>query len=154
MSNTKLSPEQAALKKMGKGPKEPVDQEEEVVEEINIQAGFALPDDFENPPCGEMGHYCINSRGVYDPEWIQLVIQSAYEGQANPQKFPLGGVTYIVPLDEWLDAPPCVKVSLDDAVETHHVKAPPNAGDIMLGKKTKHKKITRKRFVYQTMPSS
>lgn len=151
---TQRNNELAALSAMNDGGA-PVaaDKSEDLSRDFNIRKNHPLPDGFVNPECGEPGHRCIGNDGKYHPEWIQLRIDGVYEGQANPQKFPLGGSTYLIPLDEWLDAPPEVLVSLKGAVETHHTQKPPTPGEIALGKKPEHKVITRNRFVYQSLPS-
>ncbi len=121
---------------------------------FNITKNRPLPEGFENPELGEYGRKCLDNGGAYDPDWVQLKIDGVYEGQANPQKFPLGGVTYAIPLDVWVDAPRCVLESLKSAVETHHTQAPPTPGEITLGVKKKRVSIERNRFVYHVIESA
>ena len=151
--------ELAALATLEGGPvDQPIgdDLASDLSRDFSIVKNKPLPEGFENPPCGEEGHKCVGPGpdGKYHPEWYQLLIEGAYEGQANPQKFPLGGVTYLIPLDEWVDAPPCVIESLKSAVETHYTQSPPTPGQIALGIRPERKAVNRKRFVYDYMKSA
>ncbi len=121
-------------------------------EEFKIKIGKKLPDEFENAPCGSEDHLCVDPANQYQPDWVQLYIQSTHDHQQNPQIFP-GARQYSVVLDTWVDVPPRIVESLRSAVEVHHTK---NVTDnqIALGQHSEHKKIKRNRFVWQTMPSA
>lgn len=121
-------------------------------ENFRIKAGSPLPEKFINPPCGDDGHLCVDRGGIYRPDWSQLMLFRLHEGQADPQTFPLGS-RWKVPLEKWVDVPPEVMVSLNDAVETHH-RMDFMPGDILLGKPAVHSETKRRRFQYDSKPSA
>lgn len=126
---------------------------ESPAEDFVIVPGQPLPHGFVNRPCGTSGHYCLDRGKCYDPEWVQCMIRSTHDKQRNPQPFPLLGMTYLVPLDEWVDVPEGVFHSLEGAVETHHAYAA-TPGNISLGEPVEHKVISRRRFHYEIIKSA
>jgi hypothetical protein len=148
--------ETAQAKATEKAAMEALKRQEKVAageEVFNFTTGQKLPEGYENPPCGDPKHRCVDQGGLYRPDWFQIKIERVYDRQTDPQDFPLMGVTYQVPLDEWVDAPPGVLESLKSAVEVHHsFNATP--GMIALGQHPEHKKIERHRFVYRDLPSA
>ena len=116
-----------------------------------FKAGRPLPAGFENPPKGDEMHYCTDKAGNYRPDWVQIIIHSVYDHQQDPQVFP-GAVTYAVPLETWCDCPPRIKASLESAVEIHHHRNA-TTKQIYLGEHPEHKKIKRRRFQWDWMPS-
>lgn len=120
---------------------------------FNIVADKPLPDGFVNPPAGEPGHFCVDQRGFYQPDWYSIYIDKVHDKQQDPQPFNLAGTKYHVPLERWIDVPPGVVIALKDAIEVHHEhEAKP--GDIMLGIPTVHKTRERKRFHWNQVPSA
>jgi hypothetical protein len=119
----------------------------------NIHKGMPLPADFVNPPVGEDGHHCVDRGGNYQPDWKQLIIYKNRDKQADPVSFPLGGNRYAVPLDVWVDAPPEILISLNDAEETEHRS---NFSDdlVRLGTDVQSTKITRRRFFWAEKASA
>jgi len=118
---------------------------------FNLVKGKPIPDVFQNPPCGEDGHLCVDLGGNYQPDWYQLMIEKMYEHQEDPQPFPLGTL-YSVNLDAWTDVPPEIIESLKSAVEEHH-SMNATAGQIVLGQHPERTTFKRKRFVYHAMKS-
>lgn len=119
---------------------------------FNCVAGQQLPEGFVNPEKGERGHLCVDREGLYQPKWTQLYLERVHDRQQDPQSFPLGA-RYLVPLEEWVDAPPEILESLNSATETHHeFNAKP--GDVLLGIPTEHKTIERRRFHWREIPSA
>ena len=118
----------------------------------NIFAGKPLPEEFENPPLGEPGHHCVDLGGLYNPEWFQIRIEKIHDKQPDPVDFPLGR-NWQIPLNRWVDAPPEVKVSLTDAIETHH-EMNATAGQIALGDHPERVETKRRRFIWQYYPSA
>ncbi len=120
---------------------------------FNISPDRPLPEGFVNPPCGNVGHFCVDQRGYYQPDWFQLYIDKVHDRQQNPQPFNLAGQRVSVPLEMWVDVPPGVINALNDAIEVHHEhEAKP--GDIVLGIPTKHITRERKRFHKDVLPSA
>lgn len=120
---------------------------------FNFRADAPLPEGFVNPPCGEDGHFCVDQRGFYQPDWFALQIDKVYSRQQNPQPFNCGGSRYLVPLETWVDAPAGVVEALKSAIEEHHeYEAKP--GDILLGIPTRHIVRRRKRFHWNSVPSA
>lgn len=117
-----------------------------------FKAGRPLPPGFENPPCGDPDHKCVDLAGNYRPEWDQIMIEKIYDKQADPQVFP-GPNTYAVYLDTWTDCPPQIKAALESAIETQHSRNA-NQRHIALGEHPKHKTVERRRFVWRAMPSA
>lgn len=119
---------------------------------FNFAAGRPLPEGFENPPCGDYGHRCVDRDGRYQPDWTQLFIEKIVDHQNDPQ--PLSCLPkYLVPLETWVDVPPSVMKSLESAVQTHHEHVA-KPGDIILGVKTEHKEIKRSRFHWKEIRSA
>ena len=157
MANTKSPKEMeaAALAVMAKEAELELDPQNR--DNFNIQEGYALPEDFINPPLStedeeNRDHLCLDRAGHYQKSWFQLRIDKIHDRQQDPVEFPLGTL-YLVPLDEWVDAPPEVIESLKSAVETrheHNIKP----GDVELGKQAVHKETKRRRFVWHSIPSA
>lgn len=120
---------------------------------FNISPDRPLPEGFVNPPCGEPGHFCVDNRGFYQPDWWQLHIDKVHDKQANPQAFNLAGQIVRVPLETWVDVHPAVIIALQDAVEVFH-EHEAKAGDIIAGIPTVHKETKRKRFHWDKYPSA
>jgi len=120
---------------------------------FNIHKNHPLPEDFENPPIGDPGHFCIDRAKNYRPDWVQLNIMKNRDKQIDPVVFPLGGNIYEVPLDRWVDAPPEILISLKDAVETEHLTNW-DSNKVRLGEEIETSTITRRRFFWETFPSA
>ena len=119
---------------------------------FNIAKGMKLPEEFENPPCGEEGHFCLDQGGFYNPTWTQLMIEKIYDKQVDPQVFPLSS-RWLIPLDKWVDAPPEVIESLRSAVEIQH-RSNVRPGEIILGQEIENTQIERRRFVWRSIQSA
>jgi len=122
---------------------------------FNIVPGKPLPEGFENPPCGEEGHFCLDTAGCYQPDWMQLYLERVYDKQIDPQVFPLSS-TWLVYLETWVDVPPEVIESLRSAVETVH-RTNVRPGVIPIGApdgEIEMKSHTRRRFHWRSYPSA
>jgi hypothetical protein len=119
---------------------------------FNIRHGAKLPEKFINGEPGSTDHLCADGAGIYRKDWFQVIIYSQYPGQANPQEFHLGAL-WKVPLDTWVDVPPEIIESLNSAVETHH-NMDFKPGDIIAGKPAVDVVTTRRRFVWDRIPSA
>lgn len=154
MNKSTLSPkelEALALQDVDKAARAELDPSDPA--NYNIHAGQPIPADFVNPPVGQDGHHCVDSGGLYDPDWEQLIIYKNKDKQADPVLFPLGGNIYAVPLDKWCDAPPEVMISLGDAIETEHRS---NFSDdlVRLGEEVQSSTIERRRFFWDHKKSA
>lgn len=119
---------------------------------FNIVAGKPIPSGFKNPEPGQVGRFCLDLEGNYNPRWVQLKIDKTREKQRDPQTFPLGK-RWGIPLDKWVDAPPEVIIALQDAIETHH-ETTYSDDSVKLGIHPEIMPIERKRFFWSVIASA
>lgn len=119
---------------------------------FNIAHNKPLPEGFENPPCGEDGHFCVTRGGIHMANWFQLKIFRIHAHQEDPQNFPLGR-TLQVKLEVWTDVPPEIIESLKCAIEEHHDQDITDS-TFMLGDVPEITTTTRRRFQYEHMKSA
>jgi len=80
-------------------------EDEKVVELPRFVAGDPLPEDFINPPAGDVNHKCLDPRGNYQPKWAQLRIAKG-ANLSKHQIFNCAGKMWHVAIGGWVDVPP------------------------------------------------
>jgi hypothetical protein len=129
--------------------------------------GQPLPRGFKNPPCGTPGHYCLDLKGNYNPEWVQVKIQKRDSQQAERQVFgcralkrdpetklpKVVGGRWSVQTDVWADAPPYVLAALQECKipVTQFVRDPEL--EIMTGFGKRMVIREEERFAFSWLPS-
>lgn len=78
----------------------------EEFEKSQIIGGKPLPDDFENPDAGQVGHKCIDIDGNYQPTWTSLHIHRTSDSMPERQYFACGSRSWRVRTGLWVDVPP------------------------------------------------
>jgi len=154
MNKSELSPtevEALAIKRADKRSRAELNPNDP--ENFNIVRGRPLPEGFVNKPLGKEGRFCLDTEGRYNPEWSQLKIDKIRDKQRDPQSFPLIPKRYGIPLDTWVDAPPEVIISLQDAIETHYDTTYTD-DSVTLGVHPKVVPRERKRFFWDMIKSA
>lgn len=154
MAKTELSAaeiEALALKDADKAKRAELDPNDPL--NFNITPGYALPEGFENPPCGEDGHFCVDTEGRYQPDWYAVRINRVRDSDADPVIFPLMGNRYAVPMDVWCDVPPEIVISMTDAVEVDH-RSNFDENTVRLGVKVENRTVKRQRFFWHEKKSA
>ena len=77
--------------------------------------GQPLPDGFQNPPGGSMGHRCLDPRGIYHKDWYCLKLHKS-DGMPTRQHFNCAGKSYKILVGAWVDVPPEIMNVLSMAV--------------------------------------
>ena len=94
-------------------------------------AGGPLPDDFENPDPGQMGHKCVDIDGNYQPTWTCLHIHRTSDSMPERQFFACGVKTWRVRTGMWVDVPPeiinILNLTIMQEIEMDITKANPLA---------------------------
>ena len=118
-----------------------------------IRAGYALPKDFTNPKIGTLEHRCVNLRGKYAPDWVQLMVQKTMD---VPDTLKFHNPNHPRPLtlmtDTWADVPRWIYENLTGCVE-EVVKQDPDATPLTHDH-VPHEIIERQRFHVQMIPSA
>jgi len=71
------------------------------------QPGQPLPEGFENAPIGApRGHYCLDTRGRYQPDWYALKLHKTSDNMPHRQYFNMNGKGWYVEVGVWVDVPP------------------------------------------------
>ena len=78
--------------------------------------GKPLPEGVDNPPIGQVGHYCEDPQGNYQPSWMQLMIHKTHDDMPERQYFRSGKASWRVKTGTWVDVPPEIITLLSNTV--------------------------------------
>lgn len=87
---------------------------------LPFSAGEKIPEDFPNPPVGEMGHYCMDPEGRYRPDFMQLKLHGS-KNMPSRQFFSVNKKSAYVRVGKWVDVPRFVitALSMTEIEKTH-----------------------------------
>lgn len=125
-----------------------------------IRAGKPLPKGFVNPPCGTIGHRCLDEKRNYQPTWYQLMLRPPEGLQSENEYFALNGVQRRVTFNRWTDQPVWILSVLQDAVNMVFRQNVTSTGDLdyFPGTETTEARVTVTEeipaFSYSALPSS
>jgi len=113
--------------------------------------GKPMPEDYENPKGGSMGHLCVHD-GIYQPTWSCLKLHKV-DGMPTRQSFNCAGRRYKVLVGVWVDVPPEVTNVLAMA-NVQHVKHGYNLSDALGAVEEREVVDETPRFGYSIIPSA
>jgi len=84
---------------------------------FTFHKGKRLPAEFKNPPIGTRWHRCVDSQGLYQPDWMQFRVYKTDTTQADVIYVHAAAISHgrafvachnHVKTGVWMDAPPAV----------------------------------------------
>ena len=126
---------------------------EAIPKKDQIVSGRPLPEGFENPEIGKLGHYCIDPKGRYQKNWYQLKIAKTDESMPSRQYFCNGASEWWVKIGVWVDVPPELMSVLENA-EVEVIEMDVRNANLLTDEGVR--KVVNKvpRFSYQVLPSA
>jgi len=120
---------------------------------LPFKAGEVIPSDFPNPEKGDLGHYCMDREGRYQPSWYCLMLHKYDDRLPSRQFFNDNTETYFVKVGTWVDVPPAVfQVLRGCVIETTSMDY--DNTDLVTNDFVPAVVETQPRFAYTILPSA